>query len=450
MEDTIVAISTALGIGAISIIRLSGKESINIANKIFKGKDLTKVAEHTIHYGYIQDQEELIDEVLISVMLSPKTYTTEDIVEINTHGGISTTNKVLELCLNNGARLAEPGEFTKRAFLNGRIDLTKAEAVEDLIESQTEISRNTAFNQLTGSLSNLIKQTRQTIVSLMSNIEVNIDYPEYEDIETITIPLLQEKLIPIKEQLTKLIKESNNAKIIKDGINIALIGRPNVGKSSILNNFLDEEKAIVTNIAGTTRDIVEGSTILQGIKLNFIDTAGIRETTDQVESIGVEKSLSQIDKADLIILILNNNEELQEEDIKLYNLIQNKPHIIFTNKNDLSKKIDTTNIKEKIIFGNTTQQDGLKELKNKIIELFNIEKLQTKNQTYLTNARQISLIKSANTHINDALNAIENNIPIDLIENDIKLAFDDLGAVIGITYQEELIDEMFKNFCLGK
>ena len=314
MDDTIVSISTSLGVGAIAIIRLSGPKAIEIVNKIFKGKDLTKVDSHTINYGYIKENDTIIDEVLVSIMRAPKTYTTEDVVEINTHGGIATTNKVLELCLTNGAHLAEPGEFTKRAFLNGRIDLTQAEAVEDIITSTTDKSLNLSMNQLTGSLKKLITDTRKTMVNLMANIEVNIDYPEYEDAENITIPLLKEKLVPIKNKLSKLLEESKNAKIIKDGIDVALIGRPNVGKSSLLNLFLEEEKAIVTNIAGTTRDIVEGQTIINGIKINFIDTAGIRNTTDVVEKIGVEKSKQMISKADLNILILNNNEPITNED----------------------------------------------------------------------------------------------------------------------------------------
>ena len=451
MEDTIVAISTSLGVGAISIIRLSGDNALNIINKIFSGKDLTKVKSHTINYGFIMDNDKKVDEVLISVMLAPKTYTKEDIIEINTHGGIATTHKVLELCLNNGARLAEPGEFTKRAFLNGRIDLTEAEAVSDLIESTSDSSRNLALNQLTGSLSNLIKSIRQTLITLMSNIEVNIDYPEYEDAENITINNLKNKLIPIKEQLNKLIIESNNTKIIKDGINIALVGRPNVGKSSLLNRLLDEEKAIVTDIAGTTRDIVEGSIILQGIKLNLIDTAGIRETTDIIENIGVNKSLNEIDLADLIILILNNNEELTKDDQELLNKIKDKNYIIYVNKNDLLNKLDINKLDNKqVVLGNTLSIDGINSLKNKIIEMFNLEKIKLKDQTYLTNARQKSLATKALNSIEEAIKSLDEQIPVDLIEEDIKECFDTLGEIIGVTYKDELIDEMFSHFCLGK
>ena len=449
MDDTIVSISTSLGVGAIAIIRLSGPKAIEIVNKIFKGKDLTKVDSHTINYGYIKENDTIIDEVLVSIMRAPKTYTTEDVVEINTHGGIATTNKVLEICLTNGARLAEPGEFTKRAFLNGRIDLTQAEAVEDIITSTTDKSLNLSMNQLTGYLKKLITDTRKTMVNLMANIEVNIDYPEYEDAENITIPLLKEKLVPIKNKLSKLLEESKNAKIIKDGIDIALIGRPNVGKSSLLNLFLEEEKAIVTNIAGTTRDIVEGQTIINGIKINFIDTAGIRNTTDVVEKIGVEKSKQMISKADLNILILNNNEPLTNEDKELLELIKTKPSIIFINKNDLETKLDLEQMPN-VVQGNTLSLEGIKDLKQKIIEYFNLEKIEVKDATYLTNARQNALIKNTISYIDQALEDIETEVPVDIIEINIRAAWDTLGEIIGATYKDELLDELFSNFCLGK
>ena len=449
MDDTIVSISTSLGVGAIAIIRLSGPKAIEIVNKIFKGKDLTKVDSHTINYGYIKENDTIIDEVLVSIMRAPKTYTTEDVVEINTHGGIATTNKVLELCLTNGVRLAEPGEFTKRAFLNGRIDLTQAEAVEDIITSTTDKSLNLSMNQLTGSLKKLITDTRKTMVNLMANIEVNIDYPEYEDAENITIPLLKEKLVPIKNKLSKLLEESKNAKIIKDGIDVALIGRPNVGKSSLLNLFLEEEKAIVTNIAGTTRDIVEGQTIINGIKINFIDTAGIRNTTDVVEKIGVEKSKQMISKANLNILILNNNEPITNEDKELLELIKSKPSIIFINKNDLETKLDLEQMPN-IVQGNTLSLEGIKDLKQKIIEYFNLEKIEVKDATYLTNARQNALIKNTISYIDQALEDIENEVPVDMIEINIRAAWDTLGEIIGATYKDELLDELFSNFCLGK
>ena len=451
MDDTIVAISTALGIGAISIIRLSGNDAIKIASKIFKGKNLEKVDSHTINHGFIVDKNKMVDEVLVSVMRSPKTYTTEDVVEINTHGGVASTNKVLELCLINGARLAEPGEFTKRAFLNGRLDLTQAEAVEDLINSSTDKSLSLSMNQLTGNLKNMIINLRKDLINLMANIEVNIDYPEYEDAAHITISLLKEKLIPIRSKLSKLLAESDNSKLIKDGIDIAIVGRPNVGKSSLLNRFLDEDKAIVTNVAGTTRDLIEGSIIYKGIKLNFIDTAGIRKSDDVVESIGIKRSLELINNADLIILTLNNNENLIKEDKELLELVKNKTCIIFVNKNDLESKIVLdNNLKDFVCYGNTIDLNGIDKLKEKINEMFNLDKITIKDGTYLTNARQKSLIKIAINEIDEALKNLDSHTPVDIIEIDIKNTWNTLGEIIGATYKDELLDELFSNFCLGK
>ena len=452
MEDTIVAISTASGVGAISIIRLSGPNALEVASSIFKGKDLKKVASHTINHGYIIDKNgSIIDEVLVSVMLAPKTYTTEDIVEINTHGGIASTNKVLELCLVNGARLAQPGEFTKRAFLNGRIDLTEAEAIEDVITSSTDKSLKLSMNQLTGSLKNLITEIRKDIMSLIANIEVNIDYPEYEDAEDITLQKLKEKLLPIKSKLEELLKNSNDAKIIKDGINICMIGRPNVGKSSLLNAFLEEDKAIVTDIAGTTRDIVEGETIINGIKINFLDTAGIRKTANVVEKIGVDKSKKIINTADLIILVLNNNEKLTPDDLELLDLVKNKNYIIFINKNDLPANIDLPDKKYvNVVYGNTLTTTGIKELKEMITTLFNLEKISTNDATYITNARHKALIEIALNYLNSALENIANGYSVDMLEIDIRACWDTLGEIIGATYKDELLDELFSNFCLGK
>ena len=452
MEDTIVAISTASGVGAISIIRLSGPNALEVASSIFKGKDLKKVASHTINHGYIIDKNgSIIDEVLVSVMLAPKTYTTEDIVEINTHGGIASTNKVLELCLVNGARLAQPGEFTKRAFLNGRIDLTEAEAIEDVITSSTDKSLRLSMNQLTGSLKNLITEIRKDIMSLIANIEVNIDYPEYEDAEDITLQKLKEKLLPIKSKLEELLKNSNDAKIIKDGINICMIGRPNVGKSSLLNAFLEEDKAIVSDIAGTTRDIVEGETIINGIKINFLDTAGIRKTANVVEKIGVDKSKKIINMADLIILVLNNNEKLTPDDLELLELVKNKNYIIFVNKNDLPANIDLPDKKyANVVYGNTLTTTGIKELKEMITTLFNLEKISTNDATYITNARHKALIEVALNYLNSALENIDNSYSVDMLEIDIRACWDTLGEIIGATYKDELLDELFSNFCLGK
>ncbi len=451
MEDNIVAISTSLGVGAISIIRLSGKDVIKIVNKIFKGKNLEQVYSHTINYGHIIDNDEIIDEVLVSIMKAPKTYTTEDIVEINCHGGIATTNKILELILLKNVRLAEPGEFTKRAFLNGRIDLTRSEAVMDLLESKTESSRRLAINGLEGNTYKLINNFRNEIKNLLSSIEVNIDYPEYNDIEVITIEKIKEQVSIMKEKLQKIINESKNSKIIKSGIDTLIIGRPNVGKSSILNKFLDEEKAIVTDIAGTTRDIVEGQVILNNILLNIIDTAGIRNTTDKVEKIGVDKSLSLIDKADLIILVLNSNELLTKEDQEILEKIDKNKSIVVLNKNDLEQKIDQEKLKEyNTVSTNTNDLDGIDSLKNKIIKMFNLEQIESKNYNFLTNARQISLAKKAYESLNEVENGIKNNLPIDMVEIDLKDIFDTLGEIIGKTYSDEIIDNLFERFCVGK
>ncbi len=451
MNDTIAAISTTLGVGAISIIRVSGNDAIKIVNKIFKGKNLEKVETHTINYGHIVDKDEVIDEVLVSVMKSPKTFTTEDVVEINCHGGISTTNKVLELALNNGARLAEPGEFTKRAFLNGRIDLTQAESVMDLINSKNESKRKVAIKGLNGYVSNIIRNLRQEILELLASIEVNIDYPEYEDAIVMTNDIVKPKITEIKEKLTKIINESENGKILTSGIKTIIIGKPNVGKSSILNRLLDEEKAIVTDIEGTTRDTVEGSITINGVSLNIIDTAGIRETEDIVEKIGVEKSLSLINEADLIIIVLNNNEELTEEDKKILTACKYKKVIVVINKSDLERKINLDDIKyQNIVYTNTIDLNGINSLKEKIVELFNLNELEQQDYTYLSNVRQISLAKDAYQILEEVDNGIKNEIPVDMIEIDIKRAWEKLGEIIGETYTEELIDQLFSQFCLGK
>ena len=449
MNDTIAGISTTLGVGAISIVRVSGKESIKIVNSIFKGKNLEKVDTHTINYGYIVDKDEVIDEVLISIMKAPRTFTREDVVEINCHGGIATTNKILELLLLNGARLAEAGEFTKRAFLNGRIDLVEADGIMNLISSKTDKARKMSINELNGNVSSLIKSMRDDLVRIISNIEVNIDYPEYDDIEVITNEKVLPEIKEIKNKLIKTIKESENGRLLNEGINVGIIGRPNVGKSSLLNTLLEENKAIVTDIEGTTRDIVEGTLSLNGVILNIIDTAGIRETDNVVEQIGVEKSFEIIDKADLIIFILNNNEPLTKDDKKLYEKIKEKKHITVLNKIDLEQKIDLSNINEEIIKVSLINNNA-DIIKEKIIELFNLEQLDTNDLTYLSNARSISLLKQANINIDNAINCINNEVPIDIVELELKQAWDKLGEIIGETYTDELLDELFSRFCLGK
>lgn len=451
MNDTIAAISTTVGVGAISIIRVSGEDSIKIVNKIFKEKDLEKVESHTIHYGHIIYKDEIQDEVLVTIMKSPKTFTTEDVVEINCHGSIAVTKKILEILLTLGCRLAEPGEFTKRAFLNGRIDLLEAEGVMDLINSKSESEKKLALNQIGGKVSNLIKNLRQKILEVLANIEVKIDYPEYEDIEDVTYNDLNNNIAEVEEEIKRIIKESENGKIIKEGIKTAIIGRPNVGKSSILNNLLEEEKAIVTDIEGTTRDTVEGSIVINGIILDLIDTAGIRKTEDKVESIGVNKSLQTIEKADLILFVLNNNEQLTEYDKEILEKIKEKNHIIIINKIDLENKLEINQLKEEnIVKISALKDNNLEELKNKIIEMYNLEELESKDATYLTNARGLSLLKQAQDIISDIKEGIETEQPIDMIEIDLKRIWELLGEITGETYHEELINQLFSQFCLGK
>jgi len=447
MYDTICAISTASGIGAISIVRVSGKDAINIVSKIFKGKDLNEVNSHTINYGFIYDKDEKIDEVLVGVMKAPKTYTTEDIVEINSHGGINTTNKILELLLENGCRLAEPGEFTKRAFLNGRIDLIKAESVNDLISAKNDAARILALNNMEGKLTSKIRNIRELVVGIMANIEVNIDYPEYEDIEIVTKENLLPNLFDIKEKIKVILNNSKNGRLINEGINIAIVGKPNVGKSSILNTFLGSDKAIVTDIAGTTRDIVEGSITLNGFLINFIDTAGIRETEDVVEKIGVEKSKKALKNADLVIVVLNNNEKIIDYEKELLNSIPEEKRIIFVNKSDLENNL---NLDLNYITGNTITEDGIELLKNEIIKKLKLEEVLSKDMTYMSNIRQIDLLKKALKSIENAIENLKLGMPVDIVEIDINNAWNLLGEITGDTFHDELVNTLFSNFCLGK
>ncbi len=451
MNDTIAAISTALGVGAISIIRVSGDDALDIVNKITKAKKIKKVNSHTIYYDFIVDNDKIIDEVLISVMLAPKTFTKENVVEINCHGGIATTNKILELLLTNGCRLAQPGEFTKRAFLNGRIDLIEAEGIMNLINSKTETSRNLALNQVSGKTSELIKNLRQKIIEILANIAVNIDYPEYEDIEELTIDNLRTKIVEIENEIKHILKKSENGKIIKEGINVALIGRPNVGKSSLLNNLLETDKAIVTDIAGTTRDCVEGTINLDGIIVNITDTAGIRQTDDVIESIGVTKSIDLISKANLVILLLNNNETIKDDDLNLLEKIKDTNYLIAINKTDLESKINIDKLdRNKIVYISALNNEGIDQLKDKIKQIFNFEQIETDDLTYLTNARALSLLRQSLNSINDIKIGIEKNLPIDMLEIDLKKIWELLGNIIGETYEEELLDQLFSQFCLGK
>ena len=451
MNDTIAAISTPLGVGAISIIRVSGDDALKIVSRIYKGKDLFKVKSHTINYGHIYEEDKLIDEVLVSIMLKPNTFTREDVIEINSHGGIATTNKILELLLSNGCRLAEPGEFTKRAFLNGRIDLIEAEGVMDLINAKTEKSMELAVNQVNGYTSSKIENLREELVKIIANINVNIDYPEYEDIHEVSNNEILNKLSYIEESINNILSSSKDNLIIKEGIKTAIIGSPNVGKSSILNRLLDEEKAIVTDIPGTTRDIVEGNILVSGIMLKIIDTAGIRKTDDFVENIGVEKSLKLINESDLIIYVLNNNEKLNKENIDILEKIKNKNYLIIINKVDLEKRLDDKIFdNNKVIKISTFDNNCVDIIKNKINHLFKLEELNNQDLTYLSSARSISLLKQSLEKLNEVKGALTNNLPIDFIELDLRNIWNLLGEIIGATYSDELIDKLFSQFCLGK
>ena len=449
MDDTIAAISTAQGVGAISIIRVSGTDAIKIVNKIFSNKKFLDAPSHTIHYGYIMDGDERIDEVLVTIMRAPKTFTKEDIVEINAHGGIMTTDKILELLLVNGCRLAEPGEFTKRAFLNGRIDLTEAEGVMDLINSKTDISRKIALNQVGGKVSSMISDLRDELAGIIANIEVNIDYPEYEDIEEMTIEKINSNLSELESKIDKILKESKNGEILTNGIKTAIVGKPNVGKSSLLNRLIGEDKAIVTDIQGTTRDSVEATLRIDNLILNLIDTAGIRKTEDVVESIGVDKSLKLIDEADLILFVVNYNEKLSHDDLVILDKLNDKNYITIVNKTDLDKKIDDDKLSN-VVYVSALNDDNIDEIGNKIKKLFDLEKIETTDLTYLTSARSGAILRKVLDSVKAVRKGIEENYPIDMVEIDLKDIWNLLGEIIGESYDEELLDQLFSRFCVGK
>jgi len=448
MNDTIAAIATAQGVGAISIIRVSGEDSITIVDKLFSN-DLLKAKSHTIHYGYILNDGEVIDEVLVTVMKAPKTFTMEDVVEINTHGGISTTNKVLELLLSNGCRLASPGEFTKRAFLNGRIDLVEAEGVMDLINAKTETASKMAINQVGGKASGLIRNLRENLAFILANIEVNLNYPEYEDIEDITVEKIKTSMSDLNIKVNKIINEAKNGELLKNGIKTVIIGKPNVGKSSLLNNLIGEEKAIVTEIQGTTRDSVEATLIMDNLILNLIDTAGIRKTDDLVESIGVEKSLRLIDEADLVLLVLDYNSKLSDDDKKILEKLEGKNYITIVNKCDLEKKIDDENLKN-TVYVSAFENINIDGIKEKVKELFNLEQIETSDYNYLSSARSLAILNQISDAIKEVNIGLENGFTLDMIEIDLKNIWNLLGSIIGENYDDELIDQIFENFCVGK
>ena len=382
-------------------------------------------------------------------MRSPKTFTKEDVVEINAHGSIMTTDKILELLLINGCRLAEPGEFTKRAFLNGRIDLTEAEGVMNLINSKTDISRKIALNQVGGKVSNMIRVLRDELALIISNIEVNIDYPEYEDIEEMTTSKIKSNLSDLEDKINKIFTESKNGEVLTNGIKTAIVGKPNVGKSSLLNRLIGEEKAIVTDIQGTTRDSVEATLRIDNLILNLIDTAGIRDTDDLVESIGVDKSIQLIDQADLILFVVNYNEKLTEEDKIILSRLKGKNYITVVNKCDLDKKIDDSNL-DNVIYVSALKDINIDEIGKKIKNIFNLEKIETTDLTYLTSARSLSILRKVLDSVKEVRKGIENNYPIDMVEIDLKDIWNLLGEIIGESYDEELLDNLFSRFCVGK
>ena len=450
LDDIIVGISTALSEGAISIIRLSGKGCIELVDKCFKGKKLTNVHSHTINYGYIVDEnKEIIDEVLVSVFKAPRTYTTEDVVEINCHGGLFVTNKIYELLVVLGARPSEAGEFTKRAFLNGRIDLTKAEAVMDMISAENSSALRIASRGLLGFIKRTVDDLRTRLLDVIAVISVNIDYPEYDDVETLTTNEIKPGIESIYKDVNNLLEKSKSAKYLKNGVDTAIVGRPNVGKSSLLNALLEEQKAIVTNIPGTTRDLVEAKINLGSVTLNLIDTAGIRETFDVVEQIGVSKSLDVIEKAELVLLVLDGSEDLTKEDLELLDKVKDKKHLIIVNKNDLGLKIDLTKLDNPIIIS-TTNEHSIDELKTSILSLIKVENIQNKDITYISNARQIEKLNLAKFELEESLKEIEENAFIDFVDIHLRAAWMYLGEIIGETSSESLLDELFSKFCLGK
>lgn len=448
--DTIAAISTPLGEGAISIVRLSGTEAVKIATSVFKGKDLTQVNSHTINYGHIVEKETLIDEVMVSVMRAPKTFTREDIVEINTHGGIAITQEILQILLRNGARLAEPGEFTKRAFLNGRIDLAQAESVMDLIRAKTDKAANIAIKQLDGSLSTLINNIRQEILESLAQVEVNIDYPEYDDVETMTSQMLLEKTARFQNLLENLLSTAKRGKILREGLKTAIIGRPNVGKSSLLNQLLHEEKAIVTDIAGTTRDVITEFANIGGVPLELIDTAGIRDTEDIVEKIGVERSKKALNEADLVLLVLDASSELTDKDLELLELSASSNRIVLLNKTDLPEKIELDKLPADFIRISALKNENLDAVEEKINAIFFAGEIEAKDATVLSNARHVGLVEKALSALTEANEGLAAGLPVDLIQVDVTRCWQVLGEITGDAAPDELITQLFSQFCLGK
>ncbi|WP_100486580.1 tRNA uridine-5-carboxymethylaminomethyl(34) synthesis GTPase MnmE [Sporolactobacillus pectinivorans] len=457
-EDTIAAISTPVGEGAISIVRLSGPEAIQAVGHLFSGKkSLSEVPSHTIHYGKIVDPGtgRAVEEAMVSIMRKPRTFTREDVVEINCHGGLKSVNRVLELVLDQNVRLAEPGEFTKRAFLNGRIDLSQAEAVMDLIRAKTDQAMDVAMGQMEGSLSELVRKLRRQLLDTLAAVEVNIDYPEYDGAEVVTSQMLHDQSVAVGRRIDQILSTARQGKILREGLSTAIIGRPNVGKSSLLNHLIHENKAIVTDIPGTTRDIIEDYVNIHGIPLKLIDTAGIRETDDIVEKIGVERSRTALKKADLVLLLINYHDDLTDGDRALFNLIGKTPAIIVLNKTDLSLTVSMDEV-DKLAKGRPVVQtsllneEGVSELEESIASLFFEHGIYQNESAYVSNTRHIALLKKAKSAIADAVAATDQGLPVDMAQIDVRRAWDILGEIIGDTVSDSLINELFSKFCLGK
>lgn len=457
LNDTIAAISTPLGEGGIAVIRVSGEDSITYVERIFRSKTKLSVADtHTVHYGFIIEpaSAEKVEEVLVTLMKAPRSFTMEDVVEISCHGGIVSVKKVLDLLLTQGVRLAEPGEFTKRAFLNGRIDLTQAEAVIDLIRAKSDRAFKVALKQVEGNLSKQIKHLRYVLVELMAHVEVNIDYPEH-DVEEMTNAFIKTKCDTVMFEIDRLLVTAEQGKILREGIETAIVGKPNVGKSSLLNELAQENRAIVTDIPGTTRDVIEEFVNIGGIPLKLLDTAGIRETSDIVEQIGVERSKTALAEADLILLVLNSNDELQFDEIALMKQLADKQTIVILNKIDLDRKLDVEQVlsyfpHERIVELSLIENKGIESLEKTIAAIFFEGNLESSDLTYVSNVRHISLLKQAKRSLQDALDANEQYVPIDMIQIDIRAAWEQLGEIIGDSVGESLIDQIFTQFCLGK
>lgn len=455
MENTIAAISTAMGSGGIGIVRMSGPKCFEILDKIFVPKNKNKeIKGYSIKYGNIIEDDTFVDEVLVSYFINPKSYTREDMCEINTHGGIVIERKILNLCIKNGAELAEPGEFTKRAFLNGRIDLSQAEAVIDIINSKTELEAKESALQLEGRLSNEIKQIEKQLLDITTAIEVTIDYPEYDIDEIKNIDTLKD-LEKVKEQLTKLISNFENGRLLKQGIKTVILGRPNVGKSSLMNTILNEERAIVSSIEGTTRDTIEEFVNVRGIDLKLIDTAGIRNTKNEIETIGVNKAKKLAEDADLIIAVFDISDDLNKEDFEIIDIIKNKNTIILLNKNDVVEKNkemekEIEKISKPIFKISAKNNIGIDKLYSEIDKIFNFGKIEANNEIVVTNERHKNLINKANENICEAIKSIQNKIPIDMVSVYIKESLECLGEIMGENISDEIINQIFKNFCLGK